>query len=90
MRKEQFYITTDTGKKPVYGYITAKDGVCFGIRKIGNKINSVKTWLITELSTGLYIPYDYRTRKDALDGIDGLIKTIKVAIGYKPCETPDL
>jgi len=80
MYKAQFYITTDTKKKPVYGYIIAKDGVCFGIRKVDNKINNTKTWLVTELSTGRYIPYDYRTRKDAIDGIDGLIDTIKMAI----------
>ncbi len=87
MDKAQFYIMTETGKRPVYGYIATKDGVCFGIRKIGNKINSAKRWLVTELSTGLYIPFDYRTRKDAIDGIEGLIETIKEAIGQKTSRT---
>ena len=81
MDKGQFYITTKDGRKPVFGYIIAKDGLLFGIRKVGNKINSTKHWIVTELSTGRYVPYDYRTRKNAIAGISGLIETIKIAIG---------
>lgn len=76
MRTEPFSIVTSCGDTTVYGYIVKKHGLTFGIDK-RPKINK---WVVTEMQTRRRIPYYYKTRKNALDGIDGLIDTIKNAV----------
>ncbi len=81
MKVEQFSILRDTGWMQVKGYTLQKDGVDIGLHKEKYPCNSNVFWYVTELSTGMKIPYRYDTRKSAVGGLNAWIHKIKEILG---------
>ena len=77
MKKTPFTVRCENSLKEVLGYVISQDGVCVGIDQRKSPINSDKRWYVTELSTGMRLPFKYRTRKDAIDGFKALLPKIK-------------
>ena len=83
MKRETFKISRPEGMVNVLGWTFTKDGLDIGIDKRKSPINSDIWWYVTELSTGLRLPFKYATRKNALDGLDAWLYKIKEILQQK-------